>query len=454
MIKKKKKSKTGVFLLSLGCPKTLVDSEVILGKLDRRFFRLTLSADACDIAMINTCSFIHDAKRESIEKILELIELKKQARLSSILVLGCLVQNFPKEIQAELREVDAFVGSGNYHQIPEILKKVLEGRKMMSLGTPGYLATAAETRVSLTPLFSRYLKISEGCDHGCSFCTIPLFRGAHRSRRIPDIVCEAKRLVREGAKELILVGQDTTYFGRDFDGNYHLPELLRELDQLRGLEWIRLLYAYPNCVTDELLEVIQNSKHICHAIDLPLQHVSDSILQKMKRGITKRRTVDLIRKMRAKVKDLSLRTTLIVGFPGETERDFQELLDFIEETKFERLGVFAYSQEEGSVAAALPGQVSEAVKKERVAKAMALQQRISLELNQQKIGKLFQVLIERSAPEEKSVWIGRTYQDAPEIDQNVYVRSSKKLVPGSFYSVRITHAKEYDLMGEVNGKNT
>ncbi|MBI3317170.1 MAG: 30S ribosomal protein S12 methylthiotransferase RimO [Candidatus Omnitrophica bacterium] len=435
-------------MMSLGCPKTLVDSEVILGKLNRVKYKLVPSVADCDVALLNTCAFIQDAQQESIDRILELVELKKEKQIRGVIVMGCLVQRFPKALQAELGEVDAFIGSGEYAKIPEIVDRVSEGSRVFSVGRPGYLSTSLETRVALTPGHYRYLKISEGCDHICTFCVIPRFRGKHRSRTISDVLKEAQRLADEGAKELILTGQDTTYFGRDTEGKFLLPELLKELDKIKGPEWIRLLYAYPACVTRDLMEVIQSSSKICHYLDMPLQHASDRMLQAMKRGITKRRTLDLLREFRSVVPDLAIRTTFIVGFPGETQEDFNELLEFMKEIRFERLGIFQYSQEEGSAAGRLPDQIPEKIKEERWNQAMQLQQEISLRNNQSLLRKTFKVLIEEKSEKKGEGWIGRSYMDAPEVDGNVFVNSSKSLQIGQFYPVTITSTREYDLVGE------
>ncbi|MBI3314162.1 MAG: 30S ribosomal protein S12 methylthiotransferase RimO [Candidatus Omnitrophica bacterium] len=436
-------------MLSLGCPKTLVDSEVILGKLDPKHHVITPSVTDCDVALLNTCAFIHDAQQESVDRILELVELKKERRIKAVIVMGCLVQRFSKELQKELEEVDAFIGSGEYAKIPEIVERVSDGKKVFSLGKPGYLYTSGESRVALTPSHYRYLKISEGCDHVCTFCTIPSFRGKHRSRTIEDIVSEAERLVAEGAKEIILTGQDTTYFGRDQGGHYQLPELLQALDQIPNLEWIRLLYAYPSCITQEMMKVIRDSKHICHYLDMPLQHASDPMLEAMRRGITKRRTRDLIHEFRKLVPDLAIRTTFIVGFPGETDRDFSELLEFMKEMQFERLGIFKYSQEEGTPAAKMAGQVPEKIKQERFERAMLLQQEISDENNQRMLGKTIEVLVEARDTQNSGLWIGRSWMDAPEVDGNVLIHSKKPLQIGSFYPVPITSTAEYDLVGKI-----
>ncbi len=436
-------------MLSLGCPKTLVDSETILGKVVGEQCDLVPSVTDCDVALLNTCAFIQDAQKESIDRILELLELKKEKRIRALIVMGCLVQRFPKQLQNEFKEVDAFIGSGEYAKIPEIVNRVANGGHVVSIGVPGYLATSNEARIALTPSHYRYLKISEGCDHVCTFCTIPSFRGKHRSRTIEDVVTEAKQLVDDGAKEIILTGQDTSYFGRDLEGTFLLPKLLQQLDKISGLEWIRLLYAYPSCITEDLMKTMRDSEHICHYLDMPLQHASDRMLLAMKRGITKRKTFDLIEKFRKTVPDLAIRTTFIVGFPGETGEDFEELLSFMENVKFERLGIFTYSQEEGSVAAKMPYQVAETVKQDRLERAMQLQQEISKQNNQKWLGKILQVLVEERDEKQPDLWIGRSFMDAPEVDGSVFIRTHKEIRPGSFHSVKITSNKEYDFLGEL-----
>ena len=437
-------------MVSLGCPKTLVDSEVILGKLDPTQYRIVTSIDDCDVALINTCTFIQDAQRESIDRILELIQLKKEKRLKQVIVMGCLVQRYSEELQKELKEVDAFIGSGDYHKIPELVQDVKAGQRVVMMGAPGYLSTANEARVALTPTHFRYLKISEGCDHICSFCSIPSFRGKHRSRSIEDGVSEAKKLIEQGAKEVILTGQDTTYFGRDWDGEFHLPALIRALDAIEGDHWFRLLYAYPACINKDLMMAIRDAKHFCRYLDMPLQHASDAMLLAMRRGITKRRTIDLINQFREIVPELTIRTTFIAGFPGETEKDHEELAEFIQEMQFERVGIFQYSQEDGTHSSGLSRQVPEKVKQARLDRLMQLQQEISFQNLKRFQGKTLKVLIDGISPDDEKVWIGRSYLDAPEIDGNVFVSASDQpLQVGAFYLVKITSTQEYDLVGQV-----
>ncbi len=436
-------------LLSLGCPKTLVDSELILGKLDPRKYHLAESVADCDVALLNTCAFIQDAQKESIDHILQLVELKKQGNIQKLIVMGCLTQRFAPELQREFREVDAFVGSGEYAKIPDIVERVADGESVSEIGVPGYLSTSSERRVSLTPLHSRYLKISEGCDHTCSFCVIPSFRGKHRSRGLEDVVGEAARLVAEGARELVLTGQDTTFFGYDLKGRFLLAELLRQLNQIPNLCWIRILYAYPSLVTDELIEAVASLDKVCHYLDVPLQHVSDRVLKSMRRGTNARATRQLIERLRTRISDMAIRTTFIVGYPGETEEEFQELMDFIEWARFDRMGIFTYSTEAGSSAATLPGQVPERIKRRRLDRAMHLQQKISDENNGRLRDRRLEVLVEAKA-EEAGWWVGRTYMDAPEVDGNVFFKAPSKaqLQAGQFVPVRIQDTREYDLVGE------
>ncbi len=435
-----------VGLMSLGCPKTLVDSELILGKLDPRKFSIAQTVADCDVALLNTCAFIGSAQEESVDQILRLIELKKEGAIQKVVVLGCLVQRFPQDLQKELKEVDAFVGSGEYDKIPQIVERVIGGEQVAEIGVPGYLYTSAEARIALTPVYSRYLKISEGCDHTCAFCVIPSFRGKHRSRTLEDVVAEAERLVSEGARELILTGQDTTFFGYDLAGKFLLPDLLKKLNEIPKLKWIRILYAYPSLVSDALIDSIASLDKVCHYLDMPLQHVSDKILRSMQRGTRSDSTHKLITKLRRGIPDLALRTTFIVGYPGETEQEFRELLSVMEEVRFERLGIFTYSPEEGSLAATLPGQVSEKTKQKRLETGMLLQQKISAENNQRLLGRTLEILVEEKG-EEAGIWLGRTYMDAPEVDGTVFI-NAQQLTPGQFVSARIVGTREYDLVAE------
>lgn len=436
-------------MVSLGCPKTLVDSEVILGKVQGARYSITDDIEKSDIVLLNTCGFIKDAKEESIEALLKLLELKKEKKLLGVIVVGCLVQRYAEELQKEFPEVDAFIGSGDYRRMAEVLKKVALGKKFVSVHKAGYLAEADEKRISLTPKHFRYLKISEGCDHACSFCVIPKLRGRYRSRHVADLVREAKQLAGEGAKELIVIGQDITKFGCDYAGKSLLPELIEALGTVRDIKWIRLLYTYPSTLTDPIIRAMSASKKVCRYIDLPLQHISDKILKAMRRGNTKKQTGELLRKLRAMIPGVVIRTSFIAGFPGETEEDFGELLAFMREIKFERLGIFRYSQEEGSPAAELAGQVPESIKEERYHLAMQLQREIAREVNRRYLGKELRVLIDSPDEKDPSLWVGRSFMDAPEVDGNVFVRTRKEITVGKFYTVKITDTQDYDLVGQI-----
>ncbi|PIQ87231.1 MAG: 30S ribosomal protein S12 methylthiotransferase RimO [Candidatus Omnitrophica bacterium CG11_big_fil_rev_8_21_14_0_20_45_26] len=454
-----------VGMLSLGCPKTLVDSELVLGQLNRQQYKFAESVADCDIAFLNTCAFIEDSKQESIDRILELVELKKTGHVRAIVVLGCLFQRYPDVLSREFKEVDAFVGTGDYAKIPAVIERIrqkfLKSENGISktkpfipfteIGRPGFMYTAQQNRIALTPNHFRYVKVSEGCDHQCSFCTIPSFRGKHRSRPIDDIVREVKTLASVGAKEIVLTGQDTTHFGKDYSGEFLLPKLLQELNQIEGIEWIRILYAYPIFVGQKLINAIAALPKVCHYLDMPLQHISDDILKSMRRGVGKDRTVQLVQKIRKAVPDMALRTTFIVGYPGETDKHFEELLDFMQESMFERLGIFMYSQEEDTPAALLEAQIPKTVKQERFDRAMQLQQEISHANNQKWLGKRLQVMIDEPSNDEKNVFIGRTFMDAPEVDGLVFVRVSanQQLQPGQFVPVLVTGSQAYDLTADL-----
>lgn len=438
-----------VCMVSLGCPKTLVDSEVILGKAWGARYVVTGDVEACDIAFLNTCGFIKDAKEESIQELLKLLEMKKQGKLMGVVLVGCLVQRYAEELQKEFPEVDGFIGSGDYMRIAEVLKKVVSGQKFVSVHKAGYLSDADERRIALTSPHSRYLKISEGCDHVCSFCVIPKIRGRYRSRRIADLVREAKQLADEGAKELVVIGQDITRFGWDYAGRALLPELLGSLESVSGVKWIRLMYMYPSTLTDEMIRAMARSKKVCRYIDLPLQHINDKILKAMKRGGTRRQITELIQRLRAMIPGVVLRTGFIVGFPGETEEAFEELLAFMREIKFDRLGIFQYSQEEGSSAAELPDQVPEKIKTARYHRAMQLQQEIAREANRRFVGQELRVLIDSQDPKDPTRWIGRSYADAPDVDGVVLLRTQKEISAGKFYTAKITDVQDYDLLGQI-----
>lgn len=448
---KPKKEKISVGMLSLGCPKTLVDSEVALGILQNKNYEIAESVTDCDVAIVNTCAFIHEARKESIEKILSLSALKEEGRIQKLVVMGCLAQKYHPALKRELPEVDAFVGTGDYPQIAEIIEETRKGRRVIEVGKPLYLYDYDAPRFSLTPPHYRYVKISEGCNHKCSFCIIPQLKGLHRSRRIEDVVKEVRDHASKGVREVILTGQDTSFYGRDFAQKFLLSDLLKSLNEIEDIAWIRLLYAYPLHLSDEILQAISESEKICKYVDVPLQHVSDRMLSSMRRGVDKVFVKNLVRKIRERIPGVAIRTTFIVGYPGETEQDFRELLEFIEESRFERMGVFTYSYEEFSHSGTLPDQLPEKVKEERLHKAMSLQQKISAENNRCWIGKTTPVLIEGIAEEKKRGFVGRTYMDAPDVDGLVYVKApqDRLLKAGEIVDCRITHSYEYDLAGEA-----
>ena len=437
-------------MLSLGCPKTLVDSEVALGILQNSNYEIANSVTDCDVAIVNTCAFIHDARKESIEKILSLGALKDAGKIQKLVVMGCLAQKYHHELKDQMPQVDAFVGSGDYPKIAEILEEVRKGRRVIEVGKPLFLYDYDSPRFSLTPSHYRYVKISEGCNHKCSFCIIPQLKGLHRSRPIEDVMNEVRAHGRAGVKEVILTGQDTTFYGHDFSGKFLLPDLLRSLNTIEEVEWIRLLYAYPLHLSDEIIDAIAESDKIMKYIDVPLQHISDSQLKSMRRGVTKESIRALVKKIRQKIPNAAIRTTFIVGFPGETEQDFNELLEFLEEAKFDRLGVFKYSFEQDSHSGTLDNQVPEEIKEDRFHRAMSLQQKISEKNNRRFIGKTLPILIEGVAEEKKHGFVGRSQMDAPDVDGLVYVKSKPglKLKAGDIVSCRITDSYEYDLAGE------
>jgi ribosomal protein S12 methylthiotransferase len=425
--------KSKINVVTLGCPKNVVDSEYLLGQLHHGNIQLVASADDADTIIINTCGFIKDAKQESIDTIMEAVKKKNRGELKKIVVMGCLSERFKKELAAEIPEVDSFYGT---HQLLDVLKDLHVDYKSELLGE----------RFLTTPTHYAYLKISEGCDNPCSFCAIPLMRGSHRSKPLEEIVHEARRLAEKGVKELVVIAQDTTYYGLDVYGERRLAALLGELNSLDGIEWIRLMYAYPAHFPLNVIEAFQKFPKLCRYIDIPIQHYSDSVLKSMRRGMTQRSTRELLMRLKDEIPELALRTTMIVGYPNETEDDFKALCDFIGEMRFHRLGVFTYSEEEGTGAMELGDTVPESVKQERQAVIMEIQKGISQQHNESLIGKTLKVLIDSHDGE---FFIGRTEWDAPEIDQEVFVRSSQPLKAGTFHSVTMTDAVEYDLFGSV-----
>lgn len=431
-----------VYIETLGCPKNFNDTEVAKGSLcGENDFTLAASPEDADIIMVNTCGFINDAKKESIDKIFEMSAYKHAGK--KLVVSGCLSERYSKELFDEMPEVDCFIGVNEYEQLPEIFRN-LDMRKNLVGGCIGDTLPRMQRKLDDNP-FTSTLKISEGCDNFCAYCVIPSIRGGFRSKRMEDVLAEAEELAAAGCKELILIAQDVTNYGIDLYGAYKLPELLRQLCRIEGIVWIRLMYCYEDRITDELIAVMATEPKICHYIDIPIQHAADTVLTAMNRRSTGASIRTTIRKLREAIPDMHIRTTLIVGFPGETEDDFEALLDFVETMRFERLGVFAYSREEGTPAGEMENQIDEAVKEARLDAIMRRQLEISLAVNEAKIGKTFTVLVEER--DADGSYIGRTAYDAPEIDDSVLFTSKRALKAGDFVQVQINDAFDYDLIG-------
>lgn len=431
-----------VYIETLGCPKNFNDTEVAKGSLcGENDFTLAVSPEDADIIMVNTCGFINDAKKESIDKIFEMSAYKHAGK--KLVVSGCLSERYSKELFDEMPEVDCFIGVNEYEQLPEIFRN-LDMRKNLVGGCIGDTLPRMQRKLDDNP-FTSTLKIAEGCDNFCAYCVIPSIRGGFRSKRMEDVLAEAEELAAAGCKELILIAQDVTNYGIDLYGAYKLPELLRQLCRIEGIVWIRLMYCYEDRITDELIAVMATEPKICHYIDIPIQHAADTVLTAMNRRSTGASIRTTIRKLREAIPDMHIRTTLIVGFPGETEDDFEALLDFVETMRFERLGVFAYSREEGTPAGEMENQIDEAVKEARLDAIMRRQLEISLAVNEAKIGKTFTVLVEER--DADGSYIGRTAYDAPEIDDSVLFTSKRALKAGDFVQVQINDAFDYDLIG-------
>ena len=430
-------SKPKVNVITLGCSKNVYDSEVLMGQLKGNAIDVVHESNKIgkdDIIVINTCGFIDNAKQESIDTILQYSDLKEQGKVGKVVVTGCLSERYKPELEAELSNVDAFFGTND---LQNILKNLGADYKYELIGE----------RLLTTPSHFAYFKISEGCNRPCSFCAIPLMRGKHVSKSIEELVKEAKGLVRNGTKELVVIAQDLTYYGLDLYGKRNLDELLRHLSDVDGLEWIRLQYAYPSGFPMEVLDVMNERSNICNYLDMPLQHVSDNMLKSMRRGIGKQKTIELVDAIRNKVPDIALRTTLICGYPGETEKDFNEMRDWVEETRFDRLGCFTYSHEEKTHAHSLEDNIPEEVKEQRVEEIMEVQQSISFDKNQEKIGKTFKVLIDKK---EGDYFIGRTEFDSPEVDNEVLLHASTNYATvGSFVQAKIERAEDFDLYGQI-----
>jgi ribosomal protein S12 methylthiotransferase len=442
-----------VGFVSLGCPKNLVDSEVMMGLLDREGHRLTARPEDADVIVVNTCGFIDTAKQESIDSILEMAEYKKNGKCRKLIVTGCLVERYRTELVREIPEVDAVLGTNEIPRIVEACQTTNGAVRQKNLeATPtGYLYSDDTPRLVSTARYTAYIKIAEGCDHVCAFCMIPKMRGVFRSRPIESIVREAKRLAGQGTKEITLISQDTTNYGADIGLRDGLPKLLERLSQVRDIEWIRFLYNYPNTVTDALLEVVAGAPTICKYFDIPFQHASGRVLAAMRRGGNRSFLTRLVEKIRAKIPNVTMRTSMIVGFPGEAEADFEELLDFCKEIEFDRLGVFTYSDEEGSPAHTLAHKVSQRAKTQRRNQLLRQQAKISLAKNRQLVGRRLRVLVEGPSPETELLLSGRLESQAPEIDGAVLINDSAvdDVTVGDFRTVQITEAHEYDLIGKV-----
>ncbi len=437
-----------ILFISLGCDKNLVDTEKMIGLLSERGYEFTDDETQAQAVIVNTCCFIGDAKEESINTLLEMAELKKNGQLKAIIASGCLAQRYKEEIQKEIPEVDALIGTMSVSAIADTLDSVVKGKPrntFYELSTKPY---SGGKRILTTGGHFAYLKIAEGCDKNCTYCIIPKVRGGYRSIPMEELIEEAKKLAEEGVKELILVAQETTLYGKDLYGRKSLPELLKKLCEIPGLYWIRILYCYPEEITDELIETIKNEKKICNYLDIPIQHASDDVLRRMGRWTNEEHLRTVIGKLRESIPDIALRTTLISGFPGETQEDFEELYRFVNEMEFDRLGVFTYSAEEDTVAADMPDQIPEEVKATRRDELMQLQQAIAFEKNEDMPGKIMTVMVEGKVADE-DVYVTRTYRDAPGVDGYLFLKTTARLVSGDFVKVIVTDVNEYDLIGEI-----
>ena len=437
-----------VLFISLGCDKNLVDSEMMMGLLRNRGYEFTDDEMQADVIVVNTCGFINDAKEESINTILNMAQYKEH-NLKALVVAGCLAERYKNEIMEELPEIDAIVGTTAFDKIVDVIDGVLAGQKENALDDINRLCRPETDRIISTGGYYSYLKIAEGCDKRCTYCSIPMIRGSFRSVPMEALITEAEYLAGKGVKELILVAQETTLYGKDIYGKKMLPELLKRLCEVKGIEWIRLLYCYPEEITDELIEVIKSEKKICKYIDMPIQHASDAILKKMGRRTNNAELRVIIGRLREAIPEICIRTTLITGFPGESEEDHEILMDFVDEMEFDRLGVFTYSAEEDTAAARMDGQLDEEVKLTRRDEIMELQQEISIDKSSRYVEEILEVIIEGQAADEDALYVGRSYMDAPGVDGYVFIKSEEELMSGDFARVRITKALEYDLIGEL-----
>ena len=443
---------TRIAFVSLGCDKNTVDSEIMIELLAEAGCEIVKDDAEADVIVVNTCGFIQDAKEESINTLIEMGRLKEEGHLKALVAAGCLAERYAREIFEDLPEVDAVIGTGSYESIVEVVERLVKGeRHVRMLEKPAARSLGYRKRVLCTPGYYGYAKIAEGCDNRCTYCVIPNLRGPYRSRLPEDILQEARDMAEQGVRELMVIAQDITKYGKDWDGQYHLPELLHRLAEVEGIEWIRLLYAYPEDITPELIETIASEPKIVPYVDMPIQHCSDRILKRMGRHHTRQKLVEVIGALRERIPQIAIRTTLITGFPGETEEEFREMCDFVQEMRFDRLGVFAYSQEEDTPAARMPDQIPEEVKQARKDELMALQQQISAEKSSELVGEELDVLIEGLIPGEGDdgtyVYSARTYRDAPDIDGFLFLSSPNVYMSGDFTRAEVVGAYEYDLMG-------
>jgi ribosomal protein S12 methylthiotransferase len=438
-----------IYFISLGCDKNLVDSENMLGILHENGFQIINEEQSADIIIVNTCCFIRDAKEESINTILEMAEYKKTGSLKALIVTGCLAERYKEEILTTIPEVDALLGTSSFSEILDVINELTDGKQHSHFVSLENLPKVNSKRLLTSGTYSAYLKIAEGCDKHCTYCIIPQVRGNYRSVPLEDLVNEALYLADQGVKELILVAQETTLYGKDLFGEKYLPKLLKRLCQIDGIAWIRILYCYPEEITDELIDIMKKEPKICRYLDIPIQHASDRILKLMGRRTNKEDLIRIITKLRENLPDIVLRTTLITGFPTESEEEHQELMEFVEEMAFERLGVFTYSKEDNTAAAKLKPQIPAKIKKQRQKELMKLQQSIVFSNNEKLIGKTYDVLVEGKITEEENVFIGRTYMDAPQVDGFLFLTSDKELISGNIVKAAVTGAKGYDLIGEM-----
>ena len=437
-----------IFFVSLGCDKNLVDSEMMITSLRKNGFVLTDDIEDADVIVVNTCCFIGDAKEESINTLIEMGGYK-EGRCKLLVAAGCLAQRYHNEIKEDIPEVDLIVGTMGYEDLSEKINEALGGKGVLeSLKDIDYLPTPLTDRDSMSGGYYAYLKIAEGCDKCCTYCVIPKVRGHYRSVPMDNLIAQAKHLVANGAKELILVAQETTLYGKDIYGEKSLPKLLEELSKIDELKWIRILYCYPEEITDELISAIKNLPKVCHYLDMPIQHGSDDVLRRMGRWTNREQIEKTVAKLREEIPDIALRTTLITGFPGETEDDFEQVKEFVKKMEFDRLGVFTYSREEDTPAAEMDGQIDEEVKEARRDEIMQIQQDIAFDKSNSRVGEIYEVMIEGTLPDE-GVYIARTYMDAPDVDGYVFIQSDYNLDSGDFVKVEVTRSDEYDLIAEI-----